>query len=99
MRSGLSKLLGLIAFAWLVWAVTLSGLTVFLYLSTGTGAWDGHLSYSVSALGLIPVIGGVIASFMADTVHGWGFFHAAFNLIGYLLPAALAGMLEKRSTS
>ena len=84
---------GLGAAVWMVWSITFAGLTVFLYLGTGPDAWDGHLAYGFSALGLVPFFGGIVASFMADTVHGWGFFHAAFNFLGFMIPAVIAGKL------
>lgn len=93
MRSILVVLLTLVAVPWALWSVTLSGFTVFAYLGTGPDAWNAHLSYALSAVGLIPFIGGLIASFMADTVHGWGFFHAAFNFLGYIPLLAFVGYL------
>lgn len=94
MKPGLGVILGLVGVVWLFWAVTFSGFTVFLYLATGDSGWDAHLSYALSVIGVVPIIGGIVATFMADSVHGWGFFEAAFNLIGYLIPLGFAGYLN-----
>lgn len=97
MRNVLGAILGLVAFVWLIWSITFAGLTVFMYLGTGPDGWDAHLAYGVSLLGLVPLIGGIIASFMADTVHGWGFLHAAFNFLGFLIPFILVGLLSREN--
>lgn len=89
----------IVAAIWSLWSLTFAGFTVFLYLGTGAAAWDGHLAYAFSALGLVPIIGGIIASFMADTVHGWGFFHALFNFLGFIIPAIIASKLSEQGSS
>lgn len=95
----LGILFGIVAAVWSLWALTFAGFTVFLYLGTGAAAWDGHLAYALSALGLVPIIGGIIASFMSDSVHGWGFFHALFNFLGFIIPAIIAAKLSERGNS
>ncbi|TYC78521.1 hypothetical protein [Novosphingobium sp. BW1] len=92
MSAAVRTVMGLVAFGWLLWSITFAGLTMFLYLGTGEGAWDGHLAYAVGLIGMVPFIGGIIASFAADAVHGWGFFHAAFNFLGFMIPAIIAAM-------
>lgn len=93
MRESFGGLLYFAAFLWYVWSFTFAGLTVFLYLGTGPDAWDGHLAYAVSAVGLIPIIGGIVATFMSDAVHGWGVLHALVNFLGYIPLAIIAAMI------
>ncbi len=95
MRTLAATVLGLGAVIWAFWSMTFAGFTVFLYLGTGPDAWDSHLAYTVSALGIFPFFGGIAASFMSDTVHGWGFFHAAGNFLGFIVPAVIAVKLAE----
>ena len=94
MHSLASVILMVVGYVWAIWAVTLSGFTTFAHLGAGEGGWDAHLSYALSLLSLVPILGGLFASFFADTVHGWGYLHAAFNLVGYVIPLALAAYLS-----
>jgi hypothetical protein len=87
----LGTILGLVGFGWFIWATTLSGMLMFAYL--GAKGWDAHLAYGVSLVGLTPLIGGIIASFMAEPTTGWGFFHALFNLVGWVVLFGIAGSL------
>lgn len=99
MKKAMVGLCGVVTAVWFFWSVTLSGLTVFSYLAAEPDGWNAQLSYALSAIGLVPVIGGIIAAFMSDTVHGWGFFHAAANFLGYLVPAFIAAYLSKETAA
>lgn len=97
MRALLGGALYLAAIIWFMWSFTFAGLTVFLYLGTGPGAWDGHLAYALSAVGLIPIIGGIVATFMSEAVHGWGVLYALTNFLGYVPLAVIAAMIANTS--
>jgi hypothetical protein len=93
------SLLILVGYAWLIWSGTLATITMFLYLGTGDDPSDARLSYGLSILGLVPIVGGIAASFMSERVHGWGLGYAALNFLGWLLPVTIGIALGRSGTA
>jgi hypothetical protein len=81
---------------WLLYSVFFSAFTIFMFLA-GERHWDAFWAYLVSLFGLTPIIGSLVAVFMAKTVHNWGWLEASFNLLGWMVPMAIAGKTASRS--
>lgn len=84
-------LVKLLALIWIVWGSLSAGSTIFLWLSS----WDVTAAYGVSLLGMVPLIGPVVASLIAPEVWEMSLPFALGEFAGGYALLAVALILDR----